>query len=66
MSISNSRTTVSVSKDTKARLDKWRAPGQCYDGFLCQIFDLWEKAHNGNGRHETESPRQKLTPGSQR
>jgi hypothetical protein len=41
------RTTVSVSKETKARMDKWRATGQCYDGFLCQVINLWEQTHNG-------------------
>ena len=40
------RTSVSVSKNTKVRLDKWRAPGQCYDGFLQQLVNLWEDTHN--------------------
>ncbi len=48
MSTPSSRTTVSVSKTTKDRLDKWRAAGQCYDGFLCQMVDIWEKMHNRN------------------
>jgi hypothetical protein len=38
------RTTIGVRKATKAKLDRNRAPGQCYDGFLCQLVDLWEKA----------------------
>ena len=29
-------------------MDKNKAPGQCYDGFMCQLVDLWERA-NGNG-----------------
>ena len=33
------RTTVGVRQSTKDRLDKNRAPGQCYDGFLCQLVD---------------------------
>jgi hypothetical protein len=37
------RTTVSVTQETKARLDRWRATGQCYDGFLSQLVTLWEK-----------------------
>ncbi len=37
------RTTVGVRQATKDRLDQNRAPGQCYDGFLCQMIDLWEK-----------------------
>jgi hypothetical protein len=31
---------------TKAKMDKWRAQGQCYDGFLSQMVELWEKMHN--------------------
>ncbi len=38
-----SRTTLGVKKTTKDKLDKYRAPGQCYDGFICQLIDLWEK-----------------------
>jgi len=40
----NSRphTTIGLKKATKQRLDKARAPGQCYDGFLCQLVDFWE------------------------
>jgi hypothetical protein len=47
MSAARLRTTISVRKTTKARLDKWRAPGQCYDGFLCQLTELWKKTHGG-------------------
>ena len=38
------RTTVGVKQSTKARLDRNRAPGQCYDGFICQMVDLWEQS----------------------
>ena len=38
------RATIGLKGTTKARLDKNRAPGQCYDGFICQLVDLWEKA----------------------
>jgi hypothetical protein len=55
MSTTSLRTTVSVSKATKARMDKWRATGQCYDGFLCELVNLWEKTH----RYETASPSEK-------
>jgi hypothetical protein len=44
-----SRTTIGLKKATKDRLDKNRAPGQCYDGFLGQMVDLWEKAAGQNG-----------------
>jgi hypothetical protein len=37
-------TTISLKKATKDRLVKARAPGQCYDGFLCQLMDLWEES----------------------
>ena len=37
------RTTINLKQATKSRLDKNRAPGQCYEGFLCQLVDLWEK-----------------------
>ena len=43
------RTTIGLKMQTKAMLDKNRAPGQCYDGFICQLVDLWEKA-SGNGK----------------
>jgi len=36
-------TTIAVWKDTKDKLDRNRAPGQCYNGFICQLIDLWEK-----------------------
>jgi hypothetical protein len=38
----NAHTTVGLRQTTKKRLDKNRAPGQCYDGFLCQLMDVWE------------------------
>ena len=36
------RTTIGLKRITKDKLDKNRAPGQCYDGFICQLIDLWE------------------------
>lgn len=41
------RTTIGLRETTKTKLDSNRAPGQCYDGFLCQLVDLWEKNHSG-------------------
>ncbi len=41
------RTTIGLRRATKIKLDKNRAPGQCYDGFLCQLIDLWEKTREG-------------------
>jgi hypothetical protein len=46
------KTTISISRATKARMDKWRTPGQCYDGFLIQIVNLWEKMHNSNDKRK--------------
>ena len=37
------RSTIGLRNTTKERLNNNRAPGQCYDGFLCQLVDLWEK-----------------------
>jgi hypothetical protein len=39
------RTTVGVKQSTKDKLDHNRAPGQCYDGFICQMIDLWEQSN---------------------
>jgi hypothetical protein len=45
MSTLDSRTTISVNLTTKTKLDQWRAYGQCYDGFLIQLVELWERMH---------------------
>ena len=37
-------TTIAIRKSTKDKLDKNRAPGQCYNGFICQLVDLWERS----------------------
>ena len=34
------RTTIGLKQATKSMLDKNRAPGQCYDGFIRQLVDL--------------------------
>jgi hypothetical protein len=43
--LNRSRTTIGLKITTKNKLDKNRAPGQCYDGFICQLVDLWEKVN---------------------
>lgn len=43
------RTTIGIKQTTKGKLDRNRAPGQCYDGFLCQLVDMWEDNHKDNG-----------------
>jgi len=45
MENSSSRSTIGLRRSTKAKLDRSRAPGQCYDGFLCQLVDMWEEVH---------------------
>ena len=40
---SKQRTTIGVTRSTKELLNKGRAPGQCYDGFLYQMVSLWNK-----------------------
>jgi len=49
METTKARTTIGLRTATKEKLDQNRAPGQCYDGFLCQLVDLWERT-NGNDR----------------
>ncbi|MCW4004975.1 MAG: hypothetical protein NWF04_00035 [Candidatus Bathyarchaeota archaeon] len=41
------RTTIGIRQITKEKMDKNRAPGQCYNGFIWQMIDLWERT-NGN------------------
>lgn len=57
----NSHTTIGLKKNTKARLDKSRATGQCYDGFLCELVGLWERTHNVSNRHQTNTVRHKVS-----
>ena len=45
MNVSRPHTTIGLKKSTKNILDKARAPGQCYDGFLCQLVDYWQESH---------------------
>lgn len=41
-----SRTTIGLRITTKDKLDRNRAPGQCYDGFIWQLVNMWER-NNG-------------------
>jgi len=47
--VQKARTTIGLKTTTKTRLDSNRAPGQCYDGFICQLVDLWEKIKEEKG-----------------
>ncbi len=49
MNASEPRSTIGLRVSTKEKLDQNRAPGQCYDGFLCQLVDLWEETR-GTGK----------------
>jgi len=58
------RTTIGLRETTKTKLDSNRAPGQCYDGFLCQLVDLWEKNHPGEKLAATSSSSRKAKTAS--
>lgn len=57
-----SRTTLGVRKSTRDKLDRNRAPGQCYDGFICQLVDWWEKTKEGGVNHIAGLPRRPRIP----
>ena len=40
------RSTIGLRASTKERIDRCRAPGQCYDGFIQQMVEYWEKNKN--------------------
>jgi hypothetical protein len=42
------RTAIGIKMSTKDKLTKNRAPGQCYDGFIYQLVDLWEQSENAS------------------
>jgi len=44
------RSTIALKATTKSRMDQRRAPGQCYDGFLCQLIDMWDRVHGANNK----------------
>jgi hypothetical protein len=43
-----SRTTIALQKATKERLDGSKAPGQCYDGFIGELVEYWERYRIGS------------------
>ena len=47
-------TTIGIKKITKNNLDKRRAPGQAYDGFLRQMMELWDRHNNSYGTLPTD------------
>ena len=42
------RTTIALQKVTKTRMDSSKAPGQCYDGFITELVDYWERYRIGS------------------
>lgn len=42
------RSTIGLKVSTKERMDRCRAPGQCYDGFIQQMVDHWEKSRGSS------------------
>ena len=42
------RTTIGLKKSTKTSLDRYRAPGQSYDGFVRQLLSLWKTLQKEN------------------
>ena len=46
--VDGKRTTIGLRSSTKRKMDRCRAPGQCYDGFLRQMVDHWEKTRAGS------------------
>ena len=51
------RTTIGLKMSTKDKLDDNRAPGQCYDGFICQLVDLWEEVKKARQDYTFNSDR---------
>jgi hypothetical protein len=41
-------TTIALQKDTKEKIDKIRAPGQCYDGIINELVEYWERYRIGS------------------
>jgi hypothetical protein len=41
-------TTISIHKSTKNLLDRIKAPGQNYNGIICQLVDLWTLSERNN------------------
>jgi hypothetical protein len=52
----DAHTTIALQKITKARLDNSRAPGQCYDGFISELVDYWERYRIGGSLCDPGKP----------
>jgi hypothetical protein len=41
-------TTIAIQQDTKNRLNHSRSPDQCYDEFINELVNFWERYRIGN------------------
>ena len=48
-------TSIAIWKSTKEKLDKNKAPGQCYNGFICELIDMWEQTGTGSSQNRAGS-----------
>ena len=46
--IKTQRTTITIKRSTKNRLDSNRFQGQSYDGFILHLIDSWENQKKGD------------------
>jgi hypothetical protein len=44
----NLHTTIALQKVTKEKMDSSKAPGQCYDGFINELVEYWERYRIGS------------------
>ena len=52
-SLDGQMTTIGVKRETKERLSQNRYRGQSYDGFMCELLDLWEDTKCRNEKRLT-------------
>ena len=43
MNTMRTATSIAIQRSTKDKLDKNKALGQCYNGFICELIDMWER-----------------------
>jgi hypothetical protein len=48
MKQNTSNTTIALQQKTKKMLNDNRAPGQCYDGFINELVEYWERYRIGS------------------
>ena len=55
-------TTIGFKKTIKYGLNRDRAPGQCYDGFVCWFIDLWEKVKEEKQNYVVNPNKREVMP----